>query len=102
MRLTTQRYYTPSGTSIQATGIVPDIEVKQAKLEEVTQPQRRRESDLRGALENGNAPSDPEASDLPEGEAGENGDVALEDYQLARAIDLLRGLALYNKRSSAN
>ena len=102
MRLTTQRYYTPSGTSIQATGIVPDIEVKQAKLEEVTLPQRRRESDLRGALDNGDATSDPEASDLPDGEEAENADVALDDYQLARAIDLLRGLALYNTRSSAN
>ena len=96
MRLTTQRYYTPSGTSIQATGIVPDIEVRQARLEEVDTAQRRRESDLRGALDNGNGqePEDGEA----EAENGE--DRALEDYQLARALDLLRGLALYDRRGA--
>lgn len=50
MRLTTARYYTPSGRSIQATGIEPDILVAEAKIEEFDQAGRIRESDLRGAL----------------------------------------------------
>src|SRR5713226_4481062 len=52
MRLTTARYYTPSGRSIQAKGIEPDIEVPQAKVEVIDEGQRRREADLRGALRN--------------------------------------------------
>ncbi|MGB8274318.1 MAG: S41 family peptidase, partial [Alphaproteobacteria bacterium] len=53
MRLTTARYYTPSGRSIQAKGIDPDIEVIQARIEQVESPVRRREADLPGALTNG-------------------------------------------------
>src|SRR3954449_6247612 len=52
MRLTTARYYTPSGRSIQAKGIEPDIAVQPAKVEEIAQGMRRREADLRGALRN--------------------------------------------------
>ena len=52
MRLTTARYYTPSGRSIQALGISPDIEVQPARVEEIQQGLRRREADLRGALRN--------------------------------------------------
>jgi len=55
MRLTTARYYTPSGRSIQAVGIEPDILVKQAKIETLDQPTRRREADLRGRLDNDGA-----------------------------------------------
>src|SRR5881275_334589 len=52
MRLTTARYYTPSGRSIQAKGIEPDILVEPAKIEVIEEGQRRREADLRGALRN--------------------------------------------------
>ena len=52
MRLTTARYYTPSGRSIQATGIEPDIVVQQAKVETLKSGSKRREVDLRGALKN--------------------------------------------------
>jgi carboxyl-terminal processing protease len=54
MRLTTARYYTPSGRSIQAKGIEPDIEVQPAKVEEISS-QGIREADLRGALDNDGA-----------------------------------------------
>ncbi|MCH7551083.1 MAG: S41 family peptidase, partial [Proteobacteria bacterium] len=53
MRLTTARYYTPSGRSIQAKGIEPDIKVEQARIESIETPKRRRESDFRNALDNG-------------------------------------------------
>ena len=51
IRLTTARYYTPAGTSIQAKGITPDIEVHQANVEEVDDAPGRREADLRGRLQ---------------------------------------------------
>lgn len=90
MKLTTQRYYTPSGRSIQATGIEPDIRVRQAKLEYLEPDGRQRfESDLRGALDNGDG--DVEA---PRTGAAEKQEEA-EDYQLIRALDLLRGIAMY-------
>ena len=51
IRLTTARYYTPPGTSIQAKGIVPDIEVQQSRVEVIDEGAGRREADLRGRLE---------------------------------------------------
>ena len=99
MRLTTARYYTPSGRSIQALGIEPDIIVQQATLEEIA-VDRRFEADLRGALD---APGGPgaQATDEPQGAPGAEGAEQANrpfDYQLARAIDLIRGLALFNQR----
>ena len=88
MRLTTARYYTPSGRSIQAVGIEPDIVAKQVKIEEVDLPERRREADLRGALKNDNGDKDAE----PEKTA------VRRDYQLERALDLLRGLSMFPSR----
>lgn len=89
IRLTTARYFTPAGTSIQAKGITPDIEVRQSKVEVIDQGAARREADLRGRLEN----------EQLEGQSNEaRGDAeaqAEEDYQLARALDLLRGVALF-------
>jgi len=94
IRLTTARYYTPAGTSIQAKGITPDIEVHQARVEHVDDDNGRREAELRGRLENRQIGA--EALDSAEEEDGEELDV--QDYQLARAIDLLRGIALYEAR----
>lgn len=88
MRLTTSRYYTPSGSSIQAHGIDPDIEVEQARLEPLEAGVSRREEDLRGALSN---ESSEEEGGGQDGAAGEE---EFEDYQLSRAIDLLQGLSL--------
>ena len=93
MRLTTSRYYTPSGSSIQATGIEPDIEVAQARLEQLELGVSRREEDLRGALSN-------ESSDATDGtEDSADGEEEPVDYQLSRAIDLLQGLSLFKQRA---
>lgn len=99
IRLTTARYYTPSGRSIQAKGIDPDIIVEQATVKKVTQPRRTREDDLRGRLDNPNgdaAPKTPETSKKPNAAAPEKP----VDYQLSRALDLLRGIALYGARAA--
>jgi carboxyl-terminal processing protease len=98
IRLTTARYFTPSGRSIQAQGIDPDIVVEPARLEKVDQPRARRESDLRGALRNDQQQG--QGQQQP-GQGGEQPAAAegTEDYQLQRAFDLLRGLALYNQRN---
>jgi carboxyl-terminal processing protease len=94
MRLTTARYYTPSGRSIQAKGIVPDIIVELAKLENIEGAEGVKESDLVGALSNANPNSLD--NDNKDNKKLELSDKAKEDYQLLRAIDLLRGVALYN------
>jgi len=99
MRLTTARYYTPSGRSIQAVGIEPDIVVEQARIETVkeTGPQRR-EADLRGALDR-QAP--PAGEDAEGATPPADKEAAATDYQLARALDLVRGLSLYTNRNGA-
>ena len=96
MRLTTARYYTPSGRSIQATGIIPDIIVKQSKIEELKSFSERRESDLRGHLDNpSNLKNDN--SDTTEKADNEDDKDNFVDYQLNRALDLLEGISFYNK-----
>ncbi len=113
LRMTTARYYTPSGRSIQAKGIDPDIVANQAKLEVVNGPLRRREADLRGALDktktddDDKAKKDDDATAKPDGdETPETGDEASaepdsrEDYQLSRALDLIRGLAILSHSTS--
>ncbi|WP_415235155.1 S41 family peptidase [Sneathiella sp.] len=93
MRMTTARYYTPSGISIQAKGIVPDIEVKQSRLEVLENGARRSEADLRNHLANGAE----EDSATAEDEVAENEEI--QDYQLLRAKDLLKGVSLFAKKA---
>jgi carboxyl-terminal processing protease len=149
MRLTTALYYTPSGRSIQGTGITPDVIVEPARIEQVAQPQIQHEADLRGALKNtgaegagaapanttpaakppagGNAtpptsnaapaatpttsaaPAAPK-NDIPPGatplpklsEALDANNFGTDkDYQLVRAIDLLRGVTLFKSMAAA-
>ncbi|MBT3810484.1 MAG: S41 family peptidase [Rhodospirillaceae bacterium] len=90
MRLTTAAYFTPSGRSVQKTGIMPDIIVEQARIETADTPERVRESDLRNARDNEGVESEDGAQSTETS--------APEDYQLARAIDLLKGIATYNVR----
>ena len=152
IRLTTARYYTPSGRSIQGKGITPDIVVYPAKVEEETESPYRRESDLKGALRNTGpegaettttvtttttttgapaapavatpAAGKPAANDNPtpapaagKGAAPEAGGKVAPtaspqtiagnakpgeepDYQLERALDLLRGMSVFKKEAA--
>lgn len=99
MRLTTARYYTPSGRSIQALGVSPDIVVEQppqreATEEEEAQRNSRTEADLRGSLSNDSLTEDQRRQIEEERDAAEKAaDLRLEDYQLAYAIDILKGLS---------
>ncbi|WP_413874277.1 S41 family peptidase [Albidovulum sp.] len=104
MRLTTARYYTPSGRSIQALGIAPDIVVEQPKPKPAdpaatTEPesaatQSRSEADLRGAITN-DTMSDDEKRVWEEEQSKAEAAAKLreDDYQLAYAIDILKGLS---------
>jgi len=100
MRLTTARYYTPSGRSIQATGIEPDIFVEAGTVEIASDSGRRREEDLRGRLESETVNSD--TTDDSGALVSETNDAeqkkVLLDYQLQRALDLIRGVALFEDR----
>jgi len=103
MRLTTARYYTPSGRSIQNLGVAPDIIVEQRPpvVEDANatkQRKQRTEADLRGALSNDSLTEDErkqlEAERRVQEEAAKNRN---DDYQLAYAVDLLRGLSVLKK-----
>ena len=94
MRITTARYYTPSGRSIQAKGIEPDIEVKPAKVEELeSYALNLSEADLNNALKNDNNESNEQKNKKKSKED-------LADYQLVRALDLVKALSLYSKSTN--
>jgi carboxyl-terminal processing protease len=94
MRLTTARYYTPSGQSIQGTGIKPDIMVLPAKIEPIELNNQRSEAKLRGALKNDTVNTIVE---VPGTAIKKETPDRPEDYQLLRAIDLIQGISMYNK-----
>ncbi|MGE3622761.1 MAG: S41 family peptidase [Bdellovibrionales bacterium] len=114
MRLTTARYYTPAGRSIQEIGIDPDIAVQQAKLEKIAAGPGIREADLRGALHNperDKMKAEPGAEDeslepvaaRPDDAADKDKNAKKKeeppfDYQLARALDLIRGVHLFSQK----
>lgn len=92
LRLTTARYFTPNGTSIQAKGIVPDILVSSVKLDQGEGFSHYRERDLDNHIENG------EADDTS---ASQESDLSTEDrsdFQLMRALDLLKGLEILKSK----
>lgn len=99
MRLTTARYYTPSGNSIQAKGIIPDIVVEPAKIEPIKNGKIRSEADLRKRLDNLQHKGSAKKEKNKKGESAKRpGDMKTsEDYQLQRALDLLRAVSVYNK-----
>jgi Periplasmic protease len=91
IKLTTALYFTPNGRSIQAQGIVPDITVERGRVRASELRERTREADLPGHLDA------PEAA----GPATTGGPSALqsEDYQVAEALNLLKGLHLLSMRT---
>jgi carboxyl-terminal processing protease len=94
MRLTTARYYTPSGRSIQAKGIDPDITVDAAKIE----PAEKGEAKVLSKEDNkGGTKSDAEEAS-PSSSVDPSIMGTKSDYQLARAVDMLRGIAMFNGR----
>lgn len=98
VKLTTARYFTPDGRSIQAQGIIPDIVVEQS---EVTPNEQKfyKESDLRGHLENTNDGDKSVTSDAHSDEIIENDDLISRDFQLYEAHTLLRGVAILAPKS---
>jgi len=114
IRLTTSRYYTPSGLSIQAKGITPDIMVEQAKVETLKPTNNFSELNLPGHLDNdqGKVEEKPEpANDNKKDTKKDTKKDALKDdkkdikndkdstsdYQLSRALDLIRALSIYQR-----
>ncbi len=95
VRLTTARYFTPSGNSIQAKGISPDIYVPQSKLEILENNNSRREADLRGAL-------DSEDNEEDNKNSTNNENDIVNDYQLNRAIELIRSINVYENIKKAS
>jgi carboxyl-terminal processing protease len=89
IKMTVARYYTPSGKSIQAEGIYPDIEVDNAKIEVIENKWMTSEASLKGHLENDTAKTSKSSF------SSYDKDLYKTDYQLARAIDLLMGLSVY-------
>jgi carboxyl-terminal processing protease len=111
IRLTTARFTTPSGREIQGKGLDPDLAVTSLKLARLAQGQMRREADLPGALKNPDQAGDKLPADAPPGATAtpapeEAPAVATEDIgsasdeQLVQAIDVLRGLSVFNRRAA--
>ena len=105
IRLTTARYYTPSGRSIQALGVAPDISVEQRPRVNEEDPddtkknrKRLAESDLRGALSNDRlSEEEKEQLEFERQEQEKSETLRLEDYQMSYALDIIKGLGIYNR-----
>jgi len=100
LKLTTARYYTPNGRSIQADGIKPDIVVEPLQVAEADGGSSFRpltEADLSRHLENGQIPGDASADQAGDDKSGDRS-LAQRDYQLFEALNLLKGLNIVNKR----
>ena len=96
MRLTTARYYTPSGVSIQAKGIEPDIKVESGITDLKKEGlERGREENLRGALDKKNSKTKTE--DIKKSEITPS-EKLLQDNQISRAVDLIRGIHLFSNK----
>jgi carboxyl-terminal processing protease len=105
VKLTTARYYTPSGRSIQAEGIEPDIALDQVQVSAVERSfEPIKEADLSGHLDNGNGKKDAKkaakkgAKKAGDESADEEEPLAQSDYQLYEALNLLRGLAIQREQ----
>jgi len=94
IRLTTARYFTPSGESIQGKGIEPDIIVEQGNFESA-EFKRYSESDLKGSLDNEKNESENNTEEISPQE-----ERLTKDFQLAQAVDLMKGLHIYQESFS--
>ncbi len=113
IRLTTSRYYTPSGKSIQAKGITPDITVSRAEVKLLDTDYKTTEASLHGHLGSGQEDDDSEDNTAPKennedtvkkilnGDEEEEKSLYETDYQLARAIDMVKGLYLVWSKSAS-
>ncbi len=102
LKLTTARYYTPSGRSIQASGIKPDIEIESIKVASIESNDsvRIKEADLKGHLESAEEEEDKSAKPKKsEKEEEKKESLAKTDYQLYAALNMLKGLAILNKKN---
>jgi len=98
LKLTTARYYTPSGNSIQARGIVPDITLDRMRVSRVDVGQGVKEADLARHLESEGKEEDFEAAQQAQQQAGDV-PLAQRDFALYEALNLLKGLHILNDRS---
>jgi carboxyl-terminal processing protease len=99
LRLTTARYYTPSGRSIQLSGIVPDIKVEflaPSDEEKNKKPHFLREEDLKGHMKNDRAAEEND-TEKPEEKDGKVEDLLKKDNQLRYALQLLESWDLFSK-----
>ena len=110
IKITTARYYTPSGRSIQAEGIVPDVTLEPVKVSKLDTPDGEgfiKEADLKGRLDNPNAakpdatkdkdkpaPADPAAKPQDDSSKATDQPLELTDYELFEALNLLKGLSI--------
>ena len=98
IKLTTARYFTPSGQSIQAKGITPDIIVEDATIEtKESSPLMRKEADLKNRLDNPQGGEDGEVQEVETTDASTSPDEPA-DYQLGQALNLLKGLQILSNR----
>ena len=103
LKLTTARYYTPNGRSIQVSGVIPDIIIDKVKISKIENAidMRVKEADLMGHLENGleEAPVTEGDEELKKDEPGEEDTSPLSsrDYELYEALNVLKGLAIIKK-----
>jgi carboxyl-terminal processing protease len=102
IKLTTARYFTPNGRSIQAQGIEPDIIVKPATITAIDVGERISESNLGGHLENTSDTKKREKANGETPEEKENKNYNTKDNQLFEALNLLKGLAILTKNNSSN
>lgn len=100
IKLTTARYYTPKGRSIQAQGIEPDVVVERAKVTAVKPVLRTTEADLAGHLGNGNGGEEVGSKARKKSEAAESSMLA-RDNQLHEALNLLKGLHIFRQQAQA-
>jgi len=98
LKLTTARYYTPAGRSIQAEGIEPDIPLEPLKVTKIDPSgfESVKEANLAGHLENPNDPKGGASKSAPEHKDGAS--IADKDYQLYEALNLLKGLHILQQK----